>query len=261
VSTVFNVAGAWQMRSVYDCTVAKTPDFHVAVHKAGGKHATAHDLHLRTRSGSRTDRYQRGGSFYLLVHSPCRWEITVVGTPPKPKPTTTPQVPYTVQAAAQPCVSDTLQKGCADLGFTITASKGTVTLTQKTLGYTIQVSKFGIAPESYGNGYMLVMDVKATKSTPANGSLTPWNPSAQSFSLIAANGHPYQGLSCGNPPFSQKSVYNGESNEGFVCSEAIDPAYVATSFTWSFSGYGYIGASSSYVSFRIPMVTVTVTHR
>jgi hypothetical protein len=47
-SPTFSVAGAWQMHAVFDCRSVKIPDFHITVHKAGGSHATVHDVHVRT---------------------------------------------------------------------------------------------------------------------------------------------------------------------------------------------------------------------
>jgi hypothetical protein len=82
-SAAFSVAGAWQMHAAFNCSSVKTHDFHLTVHKSGGSHATVHDVHVHVRAGNRTNRYLKGGSLYLLVQSPCRWQIKVTGTPPR----------------------------------------------------------------------------------------------------------------------------------------------------------------------------------
>jgi hypothetical protein len=91
------------------------------------------------------------------------------------------------------------------------------------------------------------------------GTLTPWSPSGFSFSATAANGHPYRGRSCGNPSFPGKDIYNGEWEEGWICSAEIDPHFVLTTFTWSFGGTNRL--VSPFQRFDIPFVDVKVTPR
>ncbi len=176
----------------------------------------------------------------------------LVGTP-TPVP-----LPFNLAPVTRQCSATTDQTGCADLGFALSENTGTTTLSNKDAGYTMQINKFGIMKSFDGSNYMLFAYMKTVKNPSKDGSLTPWQPTAQSFQVIAANGHPYTGLSCRIPSFNGTPIYNGESDQGWICSSTIDSRYINSTFTWSFTGYGHFNPPSSYGRFNIPMVDVTV---
>jgi len=180
-------------------------------------------------------------------------------TPEKPVGTPTPvPLPFNLTPATRQCSATTDQTGCADLGFALSESTGVTTLSNRDAGYTIQISKFGIMKSVDGSNYMLFAYIKTVKNPSKDGSLTPWQPTAQSFQATASNGHPYTGSYCRIPSFNGTPIYNGEWDQGWICSSAIDPHYINSTFTWSFTGSRHFNSSSSYGSFNIPMVDVTV---
>jgi hypothetical protein len=181
-----------------------------------------------------------------------------------PKPTATPApppVPFTSQATTLPCAANAKGTGCADLHFSLTSNdNGVTTFSQKELGYTLELSRFGIvqADTSPSTTYYLTMYVKATKSSPKDGALDSWQPSSGMFSVMAANGHPYSASTCRIPPFPGIALYNGEHDEGWVCSNAIPKGYMDTTFTWSVGLSDRFATPYTYSSFTFPLVTITV---
>ncbi len=181
-----------------------------------------------------------------------------------PKPTATPTpppVPFTSHAVTLACDANSKGTGCGDLHFSLTNNgKGTTTFAQKELGYTLEMSRFGIvlADTSAGPDYYLTMYVEARKGVPRDGALDSWQPSDSSFSVTAANGHPYSVSTCRIPPFPGIPLYNGEHEGGWVCSHAIRKEYMNTTFTWSVELEDRFVVPSPYETYTFPLVAVSI---
>ncbi len=159
-----------------------------------------------------------------------------------PVPTATPTpppVPFKWKVAMVPCGSDGKGTGCADFHFSITdQDNGTITVKNPDMGYTLQFGQFGIIKaDSYSgtNAYYLTTYVKAIKSAPKDGALDSWDPDRYGtlIGATAANGHPYGATTCRAPSFPSITLYNGEHEEGWVCSGSIPGEYMESTFTWA----------------------------
>lgn len=163
---------------------------------------------------------------------------------PTPTPTPTP-VPATVTAAL---VASTP-------GYTLNDVNGAFEITDATYGDRIDIDQMVIARDPLDpTSYVLSIHVTATKIPSSMDAQIPdWNPGNTMFTLVASNQHPYPfyDLDCSaQPGFQETDLYDGESTQGWMCSDDIAQQYVAGTYT-------LVWQSASYNS--IPILDVAMT--
>jgi hypothetical protein len=170
-----------------------------------------------------------------------------------PTPTPTP-IPATLSISPRACTSDIRGTGCADEGFSLAYSNGVITAINSRYGYQVLLGQFEISRATDGE-YVIAIYVKFTKIPSGMDTQHPyWFSDGGMFNLQAINSHPYDFSDvCQSPAVQSKDLYNGETNEGWVCSSDIDPANVHTTFTVYWSD-GYINDQ-----YNIPLVDLAVT--
>lgn len=76
----FTVGDSWQMQWSYDCSVfGYQGNFQVSISTADGGFTPNQGVNQLGASGSDTEYYHSGGTYYLEVNSECSWHITVIG--------------------------------------------------------------------------------------------------------------------------------------------------------------------------------------
>lgn len=77
----FTAAGAWNLTYSYDCsTFGDRGNFQVFIYNGDGSMSFSNSgVNQLGASGSDTDYYHTGGTFYLEVNSECSWHIQVKG--------------------------------------------------------------------------------------------------------------------------------------------------------------------------------------
>jgi hypothetical protein len=152
-----------------------------------------------------------------------------VPTKPKPTATRTPKPTATSTPTPTPTATIvpanvTVSLDSAPPGFSFSATNGAFTLTDAQYGAQITLSRFALFKNTDGT-YRFYMYLNATKvAAPSDGEWPSWY-AGGSFGLVASNQHPYSfnDYFCdANPEFSSKPLYNGETTEGWVCSDSID---------------------------------------
>ena len=75
----FTVSDSWQMKWSYDCSsFGDRGNFQVYIYTSDGAMSFDNNgVNQLGSSGSDTEYYHTGGSYYLEVNSECSWHITV----------------------------------------------------------------------------------------------------------------------------------------------------------------------------------------
>jgi hypothetical protein len=76
----FTAPGEWQMNYTYDCTsFGQKGNFDVNIDNGNGTDSDLDGPNELGLSGSATEYYHEGGTFYLQVISECNWTVQIKG--------------------------------------------------------------------------------------------------------------------------------------------------------------------------------------
>jgi hypothetical protein len=171
-----------------------------------------------------------------------RAHFDVVRTAPAPTGITTGSQSVSVSPAAPPP------------GYSVAYSAGTYELTDIMYGARLDLSRFTLTREAATGHYVLSFYGRATKvPSRSDGDAPTWQPGDSILRLVGSDLRPYAFYPtfCDMAPvFHNRELRNGQSREGWMCSEGIPTANTTGRYTLMWSGAGYTA---------VPVLNLTLT--
>lgn len=159
--------------------------------------------------------------------------FAVFGSAPAPTKSTSGSSPIAVSPGAPPP------------GYSVTEAGGEYQVTDLLYGARLDLSRFTLTRDPTDGRSVLSFYARATKVPSRSDATAPtWQPGDSILRLLGSNLHPYAFYStfCSGTPFHARELRNGQSTEGWMCSEGIPASSTSGSYTLTWTGAGYTPA-------------------